>query len=140
MNEPFSSQLQRLRTVARLTNSELARLAGVPESLISGLQNDNRRVGEMQARKIAGALRLTGNVLEDFILHAINTSTEKVLNESKPYHARLLNHVATQLREAGISAESISRFTVKGNQYEQDVILILNSGCTATLRTQLICA
>ena len=49
MNEPFSTQLYRLRTNAHLTNAQLAEHAEVPESLISGLQNNNRRVGEYQA-------------------------------------------------------------------------------------------
>jgi len=139
MNEPFSSQLYRLRTNAKLTNAELARRADVPESFISGLQNDNRRVGEYQAGKIGRALNLEGEQLERFIYDAINTCTEKVLNEAKPYPAQLLNHLALQLQRAGISAAAIAAMTVDGDLHDQDIRLTLNNGSQATLRTQLVC-
>jgi hypothetical protein len=118
----------------------LARLAEVPESLISGLQNDNRRVGEYQAIKIGKALKLHGEQLEQFIYDAINGCTEKVLNEAKPYPSRLLNLVALQLHRAGILAESISDCTVSSDEFGQDVTLSLGSGKKAKLRTQLVCA
>jgi hypothetical protein len=140
MNEPFSLQLQQLRANAKLTNHELGRLADVPESLISGLQNDSRRVGEYQARKIGNALRLTGETLDLFIYDAINTCTEKVLNEAKAYPARLLNLLAVQLRQAGVFAESIRDCTVAGDEHQQDVTLLLGNGKTAKLSTHLICA
>ena len=135
----FSQTLQSLRADAQLTNNELARLAEVPESLISGLQNDNRRVGEYQAMKIGRALKLTGAKLEQFVYDAINTCTEKILNTAKPYHSQLLNLVAVQLHRAGIPAESIQDFSMAGDEYGQDVTLTLGSGRTATLRTQLVC-
>lgn len=140
MNVQFSSQLHKLRTDAKLTNLELARLAGVPESLISGLQNGNRRVGEYQARKIGRALKLTGNELEQFVYTAINTCTEKVLGDAKAYPSQLLNLVALQLHRAGISADSIFDCDISGNPYGQDVTLMLGGGKTATLKTQLLCA
>ncbi len=139
MNAQFSSQLHKLRTDAKLTNLELARLAGVPESLISGLQNGNRRVGEYQARKIGRALKLTGNELEQFVYTAINTCTEKVLGDAKAYPSQLLNLVALQLHRAGISADSIFDCDVTGNQHEQDVTLRLGGGKTASIKTQLLC-
>jgi len=140
MNTPFFQTLQTFRANANLTNHELARLAEVPESLISGLQNDRRRVGEYQAMKIGKALKLTGKALEQFVFDAINTCTEKVLNEAKPYHSQLLNLVAVQLHRAGIPADSIRAFDISGDEHEQDVTLTLGSGKTAILRTHLVCA
>lgn len=140
MNIPFSLQLQQLRASAKLTNNELAQLADVPESLISGLQNNNRRVGEYQARKIGKALKLSEERLESFILQAINTCTEKVLEEAKGFPAELLNLLAQQLNRAGIRAESIHTFTVVGDESEQDVTLHLGNGRRAVLTTHLICA
>jgi transcriptional regulator with XRE-family HTH domain len=137
MNEPFSSLLQRLRTAAHLTNEALAKLADIPESLISGLQNDNRRIGEYQARKLGAALQLHGEDLEQFILQAINTCTEKVLEEAKPYPAHLLNLLAVQLHQAGIKAGDIGDFTIVGDPLEQKIILSLNGDRQATLTTQL---
>lgn len=136
----FSQTLQALRANAQLTNNELARLADVPESLISGLQNDNRRVGEYQAMKIGKALKLTGDELEQFIYDAINTCTEKILNTAKPYHSQLLNLVAVQLHRAGIPADSITDCTIASDEFGQDVTLSLGSGKKAKLRTQLVCA
>lgn len=138
MNELFSSMLFRLRTNARLTNAQLADLADVPESLISGLQNDNRRVGEYQARKIGSALNLHGERFEEFVLRAIDTSTEKVLKEARDYPSELLNLIAKQLRRAGIAAQAITEFAIEGNGAGQDVTLTLTNGSQATLRTQLV--
>jgi transcriptional regulator with XRE-family HTH domain len=138
MKPSFSSQLYRLRTNGQLTNAELAQLADVPESLISGLQNDNRRVGELQARKIGGALNLHGEQLEEFVLDAIDTCTQKILEEAKPYPAQLLNLLANQLSDAGIGPESLSAFTITGDALEQDIQIALNNGRRATLKTQLV--
>jgi transcriptional regulator with XRE-family HTH domain len=133
MNNTFSSHLQQLRKNATLTNRELADLADVPESLISGLQNNNRRVGEYQARKIGLALKLEGAALDDFIYEAINTCTEKVLDAFVGYPAELLNLLASQLRKAGILPETIYDYTVS----DGDVSLTLTDGKKATLLTQL---
>jgi len=51
--EPFSQYLIRLRERLGLANYKLAEMAGVPESLISELQNGRRGVGEVQARRIS---------------------------------------------------------------------------------------
>ena len=75
--------------------------------------------------------------MEQFILQAIDTCTEKVLCESKNYPAELLNLIARQLRKAGIVAESIHDFDVTGDERKQDVTLILCSGKSATLTTHL---
>ena len=139
MNASFSSQLKQLRTSANFTNKELARLADVPESLISGLQNDNRRIGEFQALKIGRALQLQGETLEQFVLDAINHCTEKILNEAQPYPAALLNLLAVQLSRAGISADNIAGMNVHGDLFKQDITLTLTSGSSATLKTQLVC-
>ena len=139
MNEPFSTYLYSLRKNAKLTNAQLGQLADVPESLISGLQNDNRRVGEYQARKIGRALNLHGERLEEFVLRAIDTSTEKVLKETRDYPAELLNLLAQQLKRAGIAAKAIRRFNIQGDESEQHITLTLNTGQEATLRTQLVC-
>jgi len=138
MNVPFSHHLKSLRIAAKLTNDELARLAKVPESLISGLQNDNRRVGEYQARKIGTALQLTGEALEAFIYAAIDGCTQKVLREAQPYPAALLNLLAMQLHRAGFDSDSIHHMTVVGNEHKRDINLTFGDGQRATLNTQLV--
>ena len=138
MSEPFSCYLYCLRTKAKLTNAQLAQRADVPESLISGLQNDNRRVGEFQAGKIGRALGLAGDALDHFIYEAIDNCTEKVLNDAKSYPSRLLNLLAMQLRQAGIAAEAIWDYTIQGDEQEKDITLTLSGGRQATLKTQLV--
>lgn len=137
---PFAHQLKALRQQAKLTNRELARLARVPESLISGLQNHNRQLGEFQARKIGAALRLTDEDLEQFVYAAVDTCTEKMLNDSKPYPAQLLNLLAIQLQRAGIQAEAILGLSIAGDESARDVNLTLRNGRRVTLKTQVVCA
>ena len=138
MNNSFPTQLKQLRKAARLTNEELARLADVPESLLSGLQTGSRKVGEYQARKIGTALKLKDEALKQFIFSAINTCSEKVLSDSKGYPAELLNLIALQLRRAGVLAESICGCKIAGNEQEQNVTLDLRNGKSASLKTQLV--
>lgn len=137
MKPLFSTKLTELRTAAKLTNYELARIADVPESMIAGIQSGRRRVGEHQARKLGTALRFSGEALEQFILHAIDTSEEKILNEAKPYPAVLLNLLARQLNKSGVCAEAICDCRVNGDLNRQDVTLNLNSGRQLNLTTQL---
>jgi transcriptional regulator with XRE-family HTH domain len=140
MNEPLSSQLSRLRKTACLTNEQLATRAGVPRSLIAGLQSGKRRIGELQARKIGNALRLSGDVLEEFVMLAINNCSEKVLQESRSYPAELLNILARQLRKAGILPEQIGGCIIGGDECEQDVTVLLKAGGKAIIQTHLRCA
>src|SRR3954462_9625491 len=98
----FSDTLNALREAANLTNRELARRAGVPETLICGLQKGSRRVGEANARQIGVALGLEGEELNAFILQAIDTSTRKVLKSLEGFPATLLNFLALQLEKAGV--------------------------------------
>jgi transcriptional regulator with XRE-family HTH domain len=137
MNTEFSSRLTTLRTDARLTNRELARLSDVPESTVAGLQTGSRRVGEYQARKLGKAFNLAGEELEEFVLQAINGCTEKILTDSLPYPSHLLNLLAVQLKKAGIGAEAIRAFEVSGDEQKQDVKFTLGSGKSVTLTTQL---
>lgn len=137
MNTEFASRLTRLRTTARLTNRELARLSDVPTSTVAGLQTGSRRIGEYQARKLGKAFNLAGEELEEFVLQAINECTEKILTDSLPYPSHLLNLLAVQLKKAGIGAESIHEFEISGDDRKQDVRFILGSGKSVTLTTHL---
>lgn len=139
MQPSFSTHLKNLRLQAKLTNHELARRANVPESLISGLQNENRRVGECQARRIGVALMLSGESLEQFIYAAIDTSTEKVLVEAQGYPAAILNFLAVQLNRAGFVAESLRDLAVTGDEHERDLKLTFDDGRRVALKTQLVC-
>ena len=133
MKTPFSETLKHLRKQANLTSVELAELSDVPRSLISGLENNTRRVGELQAVRLAKALGLCGPDLEQFIYQAVNTCTERVLAESKEYPAELINFVTHRLRQAGILPEQVNDCEIGS----ASVRLVLNNGKHATVEAKL---
>ena len=136
-HQPFSDYLTQLRTSAGLSNRELAVKASVPHSFIAGLQSGKRRVGELQANKIGKALGLKGNELESFVLSAVNTCTEKVLNDAKEYPSSFINLVARQLRMAGISPQTLRNYQVNAIGSDQVVKLYLDDGRIAQLSSSL---
>lgn len=140
MNEPFSTLLSRLRRQAKLTNIELAQHANVSRSLIPGLQSGKRQIGEFQARKLGTALGLAGDVLDSFILRAIDECTEKILRASLPYPASLLNLLARQLRMAGISPEQVSGCVVAEDKDSSEAAIQLKDGRQVRLETKLALA
>src|SRR5437660_10008555 len=103
VNNTFANRLNYLRLANNLTMQELAKLAGVSQPLISNLLHGHRVIGECTARKIAAALQLQGEELENFVYLAINNCTQKVLNSSKAYPAEILNCIAGELNALGIS-------------------------------------
>ena len=134
----FSNQLKALRANANLTIEELAELADVPAYMISGLQNDTRRVGKHIARRLGRALKLTGALLQDFVSSAMDTSTESGLRKAKPYPSLPSGFLAARLSRAGIPAESIRDFNVLGDEHGNDIKFTLDSGNTVTLKTKLV--
>ena len=133
MKNEFPEVLIKLRKQATLTTVELAELSDVPRSLISGLENNTRRIGEMQATRLGKALGLKGKALQEFIYLAINTCTEKVLVESKGYPSEIINLVTRQLRQAGILPEQVDAYEVDGS----NISLLLNNGREAKVETRL---
>ena len=130
-NAEFGKKLSSLRQNEGLSIRALADDAKVPHSLIAGLQAGSRRVGEYQARKIGVALNLKDGALDSFILAAINTCTEKVLEEAKDYPASFLNMIARQLRLAGILPKDLSKFQINGDRNEHILKLYLQDGSCA---------
>lgn len=137
MKNDFPNLLSRLRRDAKLTNIQLAESAPVSRSLIAGLQSGKRCVGEYQARKIGKALGLSDKGLDDFIFSGIDRCTEKVLVESFPYPAELLNLVARILRRGGITPEKISDYWVQVESGVSIVKIILADGRSAHLESKL---
>ena len=138
MVNDFPNLLSRLRRSAKLTNIQLAEEANVSRSLIPGLQSGKRCVGEYQAKKLGVALGLDGKELIDFIFCGINRCSEKVLQESQPYPAELLNLLARQLNLAGVQAEKISNCVVTEDSSMNRVAIYLMDGTRATIETKLV--
>ena len=134
MNNTFGQTISTLRTRRNLTVQELADRAKVPSTLISGLQNHNRTVGEHNADKIGRALNLTGAELENFIYLGINNCTERVLERNKNYPAELINLLCNQLHEQGINWQEVSRCVSKPD----DAVVVLNNGTKVHIETKII--
>ena len=138
LTETFGEKLNTLRRNRNLTVQQLAVRAGVPASLISGLQTNSRQIGENNARKIANALRLVGEDFEQFVYAAINTSVERVLDSSKGYPAEMLNLLASELRLSGIAPEQVMKCVLHPHQSDApDALLYLNDGSRAMIRVEI---
>ncbi len=128
------------RANLNLTAQQLADKAGVPQSLISGIQSGARYCGENNARKIATALELTGAEFERFLYLALNGSIERLLDQHKPYPAELLNLLAFEVSNSGIAPESVSRCILKprlADGTEPDAALYLKDGSKALIEIKV---
>jgi len=137
MKNQFPILLSTLRKQAHLTNRELAEEANVSRSLIPSLQTGRRCVGEYQARKLGSALGLNGKALEDFVFCAIDRCTEKVLKEAQDYPAEIINMLALQLRQAGITPDAMDACSISVDKSEGEVAIVLNDGKRVVLETKL---
>ena len=134
---PFSNKLNSLRTQRNLTVRELAKLADVPNSLISGLQTENRVIGEFSARKIGVALQLHSEELDDFVYLAVNNCSEKVLKASKDYPVEVINFSAGELYALGILPEKIMHCVRKPPADDANAALYLNDGKAAFVKLEV---
>ena len=136
MDNYFSNKLNALRQARNFTVQELAQRAGVSGGLISGLLHGYRIIGEKTARKIASALNLQGEELEDFIHLALNNGcSEKVLNSFKDFPSEVLNMVAKELNALGVSPDRIKRYVRKSD--EADAALYLENGKQAFINLEV---
>ena len=104
----FKDLLISKRKALGLTSKELSKQSSVSESLLSGLQSGNRRIGEKQASRIASALGLKEQEKSDFIFMAMNESTQRLLESSKSYPVEVLNSLPGLLRNKGVLPENIN--------------------------------
>jgi transcriptional regulator with XRE-family HTH domain len=104
----FKDLLISKRKALGLTSKELSKQSSVSESLLSGLQSGNRRIGEKQASRIASALGLINQDERDFIFMAMNESTQRLLESSKAYPVEILNSLPGLLRNKGVLPENIN--------------------------------
>jgi len=138
MKNNFPQLLSKLRRKACLTNVQLSELAPVSRSLIGGLQSGKRVAGEYQVKKLGIALGLEGAELNAFIFSGINRCSEKVLQDSQPYPAELLNLLARQLKLAGVSPDKISSCVVIEDASLCNVAIYLMDGTQAIIETTLM--
>ena len=130
----LSHEIISRRKALRLKSKELSRLASVPATLLSGLQNDSRKIGEVQATRIGKALGLSGNDLLMFIYMALNESKGRLLNASKSYCAEILNYLPALMAENGILADEIVDAVI----LQEGIELALRNGSTATVSARVV--
>jgi transcriptional regulator with XRE-family HTH domain len=114
----FKELLREERQRAQLSGKQLAELANVPESLISGLQTGTRRIGEKQAARIANALSLSEPKFSRFIFTAMNESEERLLSCASRYPVEALNFVPLFMNESGVLSSQITQCNIEKNTLE----------------------
>jgi len=140
MNSTFANTLTAHRNRLKLTVQSLADKAKVNPTLVSGLQNSRRQIGENNARRLGVALNLSGRELENFVYAAINECSEKIMENCKPYPAEVLNLCAKHLQEQGINADNVTRCVLKPKLQdgkEPDAIVYMNDGRTALIELKI---
>jgi transcriptional regulator with XRE-family HTH domain len=130
----LSTVIKAKRKALYLSGKELSKRACVPETLVSGLQNDSRKIGEVQATRIGKALGLSGNELQEFVYVALNESKGRLLNSSKIYCAEILNYLPNLIATHGIGAEEIVDAVI----LEEGIALTLENGSTATVSASVV--
>jgi len=136
--EPFPSRLRRLRHNEGYTNALLGEKAGVPYSLVAALQTGAKGVGENNARKIGKALELKGDEFTNFVFDAIDTCTERVLEEYRDYPSRVLNLVAMALKLSGITPKMIKGAEIVRNSNTAPALALhLNNGHSAFVKVEI---
>jgi transcriptional regulator with XRE-family HTH domain len=91
MISQFTAQFAKHRRQAGYSYRGLEEVTGIKYSALAAMQNGHRPVGEQSARRIASAFGLSGEGLESFVLSALNTSRERVLEAVKGYPAEAIN-------------------------------------------------
>ena len=132
MNQ-FKYLLKSKRKELGITSKELSELASVSESLLSGLQTGNRRIGEKQASRIASGLGLLAEEHSDFVFMAMNESSQRLLESSKSYPVEILNRLPVLLGNTGISPERISGARI----FDRFLEISLHSGDVLRVYTDL---
>ena len=103
----FKKQFATCRERSGLTYRAMEKATGIKYSALAAIQGGNRPCGEQTARRIASAFGLSGDVREAFVLSALNTSRERVLETVKEYPSEVLNLLGLLLMAQGIEASQI---------------------------------
>jgi len=131
--DTLGSMTSRYRKLLKIESRELAKRAGVYGSLISGIQNGARTIGERNAGQIGKALGLEGNELTRYVYLALNGSVERVFIENQKYPAEILNFLPFALHGAGIHPENVQLCTLQ----QDKATLHLNDGSKALVEVKI---
>jgi transcriptional regulator with XRE-family HTH domain len=135
MDSTFNETVTKLRKRLGLTNTELAAKAGIPRSLVAGIQSGKRVIGERNARQLGVALELSGVELERFIYQALNNASDRVIEDMRGYPAQVINHLGKFLRKSRILPEDIVNCGFEG---DSKVVVYTANGERILLETLLV--
>jgi transcriptional regulator with XRE-family HTH domain len=108
MKNEFKKQLAACRERSGLSYRALEKVSGITYSALAAMQGGHRPCGEQSARRLASAFGLSGETLDAFVLNALNTSRERVLESVKEYPAEVLNLLGLMLLGACIKPNRIT--------------------------------
>jgi transcriptional regulator with XRE-family HTH domain len=109
MVSQFTEQFAKHRKQAGLSYRALETVTGIKASALAAMQTGHRPVGEQSARRLASAFGLSGEALEMFVLSAINTSRERILDCVKEYPSEAINLLGLMLLGQGVKPSQITR-------------------------------
>ncbi len=104
----FREQYARCRAQSGLTYRALAKITSIKHSALVSMQTGTRPCGEHSARCLAKAFGLSGETFEAFVLTALSTSKERVLQAVSGYPAEVLNALGLLLLAHGIPPQQVS--------------------------------
>lgn len=103
----FIEQIAKHRAKLGSSYRALEEVTGIKYSALAAMQTGNRPVGEQSAQRLASAFSLRGEEREAFVLSALNTSKERVLEAVKDYPAEVLNAFGLLLLAQGVKPKQI---------------------------------
>jgi Helix-turn-helix. len=123
-------ELRKRRQKLNLSIRGFAETAGLPYSLIAGLETGHRRIGETSIRKLIRALNLNRHEADHFLSMFLALSKSRVLARTKEYPPQVINTLAEKLlREAKIHPDQISAcMTEPQGSPRADLMLTLKDG------------
>lgn len=135
----FGEMLQKLRNKSGFTLRALQELTGVPNPVISAIENGKRRCGAIVARKLASALfgSLDSPERSEFLYAAAATIKARgAIADSQLYPPAVLDVVASKLKRMRIKDRDILAVHVESpdkNEDKRDLLIVLHGGKRLTV-------
>jgi transcriptional regulator with XRE-family HTH domain len=124
-------ELRRRRKALGMHIRPFAEKAGLPYSLVAGLETGHRRIGEKSVRKLISALNLRGAESDHFLNLFLAAGAQRVLAQTRQYPPEIVNVLAQKLSDqAQIPPELITACTRRITKKGPDLVITLKDGQT----------
>lgn len=137
--QSFGTVLQRLRTRSGMTLRQLEQMSGVPNPVISAIENGRRRCGASVAKRLADALFAVNSdsARSEFLYAAAATIKARgVIEDAQLYPPAILDAVASRLRAMKIRDRDIFTVHVEPGA-EGDLLVVLHGGRRLKVRIKI---